>query len=169
MAITKPKLSTGNRSVNNRPRTDQRSLLSRPSFSAKVFKTYFCMDPFFSRKIFQIGSYMCLLPFNYTVLCWYENLFLHFLNSSCSSSFPFLIIKHNMIDKTDNWNMLLNRQNYVVIILVLMLIANKSMLTENIYIEEVTVSIFLSLDWYVYLEARVNLFSLCSYIVSPLL
>ena len=65
--------------------------------------------------------------------------------------------------------MLLNRQNYVVIILVLMLIANKSMLTENIYIEEVTVSIFLSLDWYVYLEARVNLFSLCSYIVSPLL
>ena len=113
----------------------QSSLLSRPSLFAKVFENDFCMGPFFSRKIFEVALICANCPLIYiTLLYWYENSILHFLNSPCSFSFLFfLIIKHNMIvlTKIETWKMLLNRQNYVVMMLLLMLIANKMMLTEK--------------------------------------
>ena len=118
--------------VNNRPGIGRRFLLSRPLFFAKVFETEFNMGSFFSKKIFEVGSYLFTVLYLHVVILIWK--FLSLLSKFIMfSDFLFLIMEHNMIvlTKIKNWRTLLNYQNYTVRILPLMLIANKMMLTKT--------------------------------------
>ena len=54
--------------VNNRPGIGWRFLLSRPLFFAKVFETEFYMGSFFSKKIFEVGSYLSTVLYLHVVI-----------------------------------------------------------------------------------------------------
>ena len=140
----------------------------------KVFETDFYMGP--SRKKSLKSVLICVdCPL---ITCCYNDWKISFycLISSCSSGFLLWIIEHNIIvlTKTETWKLLLNCQNYAVIMLLLMFIANKMMLTKaSLYRRASSFHfpffLFLAALWLLRLLRRtVNFFSLCYYIVFAL-
>ena len=139
---------------------------------AKVFETDFDMGP--SRK--KSLKLVLICVYCPLITCCYNDWEISFycLISSCSSGFLLLIIEHNMIvlTKPETWKLLLNCQNYAVIMLLLMFIANKMMLTKTSLYRRASsfhfpgFFLFLAALWLLRLLQRtVSFFSLCYYIV----